>query len=65
MYSGFHPCKQPEDGEYIGVLTSNDLENRNSDPNEQIIYQGPSPSGICEHHGLRRRNFIEAAVNAK
>jgi hypothetical protein len=60
-----HPCKQLVDSEYLGTLTSNDLKNWNPDTDEQIMYQGASPQGICEYHGLHRSNLVEAAVNAK
>jgi hypothetical protein len=65
MYSGLHPCKQPVDTEWLSILTGNYVENRNADPNQQILYHRLALLLTRGHHSVHRSDLVEAAVYAK
>jgi hypothetical protein len=65
MYSGLYPCKQPVENKWLSTLTSNHLENRNADPNQQVLYHRLALLLTCGHHSVHRSDLVQAAVDAK
>jgi hypothetical protein len=60
-----HFRKQLADSEWLNTRTGNYLENRKTDTNQQILYDGAALLGICDHHSFHGSNLVEAAADAK
>ena len=56
---------QSVDSERKSTLTGDYLENRNTNTNEQILYDGPALVGTCDHYIFQDGNLVETTVDAK